>query len=103
MYQYNEFGPAKHSVYKIMDNEKGSSKDDKVKSFLKEYLNSLEKVSYTDPKIDIKSKMYINGFTISGARIQLESEQENAAGPLASKKDLQAIVKELEEISVLLD
>lgn len=51
----------------------------------------------------IRELLYINGFTISGARIQLESEQENAAGPLASKKDLQAIVKELEEISVLLD
>lgn len=71
MYQYNEFGPAKHSVYKIMDNEKGSSKDDKVKSFLKEYLNSLEKVSYTDPKIDIKSKIYT--FTPKGDIIELKA------------------------------
>lgn len=70
MYYYNEFGPAKHSVYKIMDNEKGSSKDETVKKFLKEYLDSIEKVSYEEPKINVSSKIYI--FTPKGDIIELK-------------------------------
>ena len=52
----------------------------------------------------IRALLYIDGFTISGARNQLEVEGEKAcATPAASRKALMGIVRELEEISDLLD
>ncbi|MBF0442580.1 MAG: bifunctional (p)ppGpp synthetase/guanosine-3',5'-bis(diphosphate) 3'-pyrophosphohydrolase, partial [Oligoflexales bacterium] len=69
MYQYNEFGPAKHSVYKIMDTEKGSSKNTRVKEFLKDYISSIEKVSYQEPIINTSNKIYT--FTPKGDIIEL--------------------------------
>ncbi len=51
---------------------------------------------------DIRTLLYIDGFTISGARNQLEADSESAGNPLASKKSLQNVISELEEISAVL-
>ncbi len=52
----------------------------------------------------IRALLYIDGFTISGARNQLETEGDmTGANPAASRKALQGIVRELEEISELLE
>jgi len=69
MYQYNEFGPAKHSIYKIMDTEKGSSRNLRVKEFLKDYIHSIEKVSSQEPIISTINKIYT--FTPKGDIVEL--------------------------------
>jgi DNA-binding transcriptional MerR regulator len=52
----------------------------------------------------IRTLLYIDGFTISGARNQLESDCDKSGnGATPSRKSLQSIVTELEEISQLLD
>jgi DNA-binding transcriptional MerR regulator len=53
----------------------------------------------------IRTLLYIDGFTISGARNQLECEPNSngASAPAPSRKAMQTIVKELEEISELLE
>jgi len=68
MYDYNEFGPAKHSVYKLMDSERGSTKSERLKTYLNEYLNSLEQVSYYQPLINT-TKVY--AFTPRGDIVEL--------------------------------
>jgi len=70
MYEFNEFGPAKHSVYKIMDAQKGSTKNDRIKVYLKDYLKSVEKVSSHEPIIKTSNKIYT--FTPKGAIIELQ-------------------------------
>jgi len=69
MYEYNEFGPAKHSVYKIMDSDKGTAKDNRLKDYLKNYLSSIEKVSYSEPIINTTNKIYT--FTPKGDIVEL--------------------------------
>ncbi len=52
---------------------------------------------------NIRTLLYIDGFTISGARNQLDSESNGSNGSaLSSNKSLQEIITELEEISRLL-
>ncbi|KAA3619165.1 MAG: MerR family transcriptional regulator [Proteobacteria bacterium] len=52
----------------------------------------------------IRTLLYIDGFTISGARNQLEVDREvTGVNSVASKKTIQSIVRELEEISHLLE
>ncbi len=52
----------------------------------------------------IRTLLYIDGFTISGARNQLESDGDKpGANPATSRKAIQGIVRELEEIYELLE
>lgn len=69
MYEYNEFGPAKHAVYKIMDKDKGSSSKDRIKTYLKDYLKSIEKINFNEPIIKTNNKIY--AFTPKGNIIEL--------------------------------
>lgn len=69
MYQYNEFGPAKHAVYKIMDKDKGSSSKDRIKTYLKDYLKSIEKINFNEPIIKTNNKIYT--FTPKGNIVEL--------------------------------
>ena len=47
----------------------------------------------------IRELLYIDGFTISGARIQLESDSKKGENDAVSPAFLQGIIQELEEVS----
>ena len=54
---------------------------------------------------EIRRLLYLDGYTISGARIQLQkpiAEREIGTTPQASRKDYHGIIDELQEISSLL-
>ena len=69
MYTFNEFGPAKQSMYKLMDLEKGSTKNERLRTYLRDYINSLDKVSSNEPIIKPTNMIYT--FTPKGDIIEL--------------------------------
>lgn len=70
MYEFNEFGAPRHTAYKLFDSDKGSIKGDRMKTYLQDYLKSVEKVSVLEPIIKTNNKIYV--FTPKGAIIELQ-------------------------------